>query len=164
MLYTSNEANKLLRQYKEDLDSLFLKESRSCKYVASIDEDPKNNKPYYDLETTHLTILAMQKDIRTIKHAINVFNTTTPVGNTGMTIDEVLVALPQWNYRLRALKNMINVLPKTRLSSSKFIEYEYANYDIEEAKVEYNALLARVMDTQKALDSVNNTIKFEIDI
>ena len=166
MLYTSNEANKLLKQYKEELNQEYLKERQSCKYTLSVDESAEGNVPEYDFEKTKLRIESLQKTIRKIKHAINVFNTTTNVEGFDMTVDEILVALPMWNCRLLAVKEMAGILPKTRktISLSKFVEYEYANYDIEEAKAAYDTLQCLISYAQTALDTLNNTKKFEIDI
>ena len=162
-MYTSNEANKLLKQYKEELSRETSNECQSCTYVLSIDEDERGNIPEYDFTTTNDRIYTLNDKIRKIKHAINVFNTTTEVDGFDMTIDELLVALPMWNSRLSTLKTMANRLPKRRNSSIKFIEYEYVNYDIDEVKKSYEVLADIIRKAQTALDTINNTKKFEID-
>lgn len=163
MMYTSNEANKLLKQYKEELSRETFNEGQSCTYVLSIDEDERGNTPEYDFATTNDRVYALNGKIRKIKHAINVFNTTTEVDGFDMTIDELLVALPMWNSRLSTLKTMGNRLPKRRISSSKFIEYEYVNYDTNEVKKSCDVLADIIRRAQTALDTINNTKKFEID-
>ena len=104
--------------------------------------------------------------IRKVKHAINVFNTTTEVEGTGMTIDEVLVYLSQLTAARSRYDQMRARLPKERINNfgrgSQIIEYTYANYDVEKAAEDYSRISDEQAKLQTALDVTNNTKTMEI--
>ena len=107
--------------------------------------------------------------IRKVKHAINVFNTTTIIPDFNITIDEMLVYLPQLNAECAILSKMRDAMPKVRVSSGysgggNIIDYKYANYDIEEVGSYYTKILETLAKAQTALDLVNSTVEFDIDI
>ena len=106
-----------------------------------------------------------------MKHALNVFNATTTVD--GMTIDEILVYLPQLRDRKTRLSYMVGRMPKQRARSSvlsrysgqtPIIDYEYANYDIQKAEADYRAVSEEIARLQTKLDAVNSTKTFELEI
>ncbi|MGN0575889.1 MAG: hypothetical protein ACI4J2_07645, partial [Ruminococcus sp.] len=111
----------------------------------------------------------VEKKIRKVKHALNVFNTVTLVPNFDITIDEMLVYLPQLSRQCETLSKMREAMPKVRVStgyssSSPIIDYRYANYDIEEVSRCYAEVSDTLAKAQTSLDLVNNTVEFEIDI
>ena len=62
---------------------------------------------------------------------------------------------------------MMNVLPKERDTSrvnGNIIDYVYANYDIKEAAMDFDAVSVELSNVQTALDVMNNSVKFDIDI
>ncbi len=86
-----------------------------------------------------------------------------------MTIDEMLVFLPQLNKQCSLLSGMRDAMPKVRVSSgysgnSAILDYQYTNYDIEEANKRYIELSDILAKAQTALDLINSTVEFEIDI
>ena len=169
--YTSAEASKLLRKLNEDRSALLTMESRSKSYVASTNEDAAAIAPEYDYAETAKALDALDEKIRRVRHAINVFNTTHRIERfyryEAMTIDEVLIALPQMTERKEKLARMKDRLPRTRLRvapGSSVIEYEYANYDIEAVKKDYEDVSAALATLQLALDKVNTTETMEIDV
>ena len=169
MKYTSAEAAKLLRKLNEDHSSLLGMESRSQSFLASVGEDVESVRPEYSFSDTQAELLAIEDKIRKLKHAINVFNTTTTVPGFDMTIDQILILIPQLTGQKNRLNSMKNVLPKVREkagygSSSSIIDYRYANYSIPDVEKEYdriNDLLARA---QTALDLINSSATLEIDL
>ena len=50
------------------------------------------------------------------------------------------------------------------MKSSNLIEYTYANYDIEQAEADYQSTSDELARVQNALDLINSTVQFEIDI
>ena len=92
---TSSEASKLLRKINEEKNIALDNEHQSCIFNASIQEDIESVRPEYSYEETQQFIENCDRKIRILKHAINCFNTTQTVGDTGMTIDQVLVYIPQ---------------------------------------------------------------------
>ena len=169
MKYTSSEANKLLKKLNSDYQNILFTESQSKTFLAATGEDPESVKPAYDFAKTQEEIKAITKKIRTVKHAINQFNTTTVVDGFDMTIDEMLVYLPQMTERVNVLNEMRGMIPKTRERSygsgtNATIDYKYANYDIEDAEKAYQECYDLISKAQSALDLVNNTASIEIDI
>ena len=169
MKYTSAEANKLLKQLMQDYYAAINIERQSSTFLAATGEDPDSVKPEYDYIKTQETLKELSSKIRKIKHAINAFNTATAVPGFDMTIDEMLVYLPQLNERVDTLNGMSNTLPKVRertygQGTNATIDYRYANYDISAAKKEYEELRALLSKAQTALDLLNNSETFEIEL
>ncbi|MBQ7155060.1 MAG: hypothetical protein IJR85_05855 [Synergistaceae bacterium] len=166
MLYTSAEAAKLLRRLNDEKLSLEMNEGQSSTFKAAISEDIEQARPSYDYSATQAAIDEIDTRIRTVKHAISTFNLTHEVPGFGMTIDQMLVYIPQLTRKRSKLSRMKDVLPKAReiIRVAGIIEYSYANYDVEAAKRDYEAVSDELARAQTALDVLNNSVKFEIDI
>lgn len=169
MRVTSAQAAKLLRQLNDELRALQLKEANSSSFVAAIQEDVESVRPAYNFKEMRDAQAEVECKIRKVKHAINVFNTTTIIPDFDITIDEMLVYLPQLNRQCEVLSKMRDAMPKVRVSSGyssggNIIDYRYANYDIEEVGRHYAELSATLAKAQTVLDLVNSTVEFEIDI
>ena len=168
MRVTSSQAAKLLRQLTDELSALQLKEANSCSFVAAIQEDVESVRPAYNFKEMRDAQAEVECKIRKVKHAINVFNTTTIIPDFNITIDEMLVYLPQLNRQCEVLSKMRDAMPKVRVSSGyssgNIIDYKYANYDIEEVGRYYAELSDTLAKAQTVLDLVNSTVEFEIDI
>ena len=165
MKYTSAEAAKLLRGLNEELEAVRDAEISSREFVAAISEDLESVRPKYDFKETQKEVDRLQKEIRKVKHAINVFNTTTVLPGFKMTIDEALVYIPQLSAQKRKLAGMRSCMAKTReynRMGGSIIEYRYANYDIEAADAEFKRVSDLLAKAQTALDVVNNSVKFDI--
>ena len=145
-------------------------EDRSCSFNAAVGEDVESVRPKYDYGATQKAVSELEARIRRLKHAINLFNVQQIVPGFDMTIDQLLVYIPQLSRRRARLDSMRSVLPKARAevgfrsSGSSIIDYTYANYDIERAEQDYNEVSDLLSRAQTALDTVNNTVIFEIDI
>ena len=166
MLYTSAEAAKLLRRLNDDKTSLESQEAQSSTFRAAITEDLDNARPPYNYSQTQSDIDSLEAKIRTVKHAINSFNLSQEVPGFGMTIDQLLVYIPQLTRKKAKLANMAAWLPKTReiIRVAGIIEYSYTNYDVEAAKRDYERVSDELARAQTALDVLNNSIKFEINV
>ncbi len=169
MNYTSAEAAKLLRRLKEEYDALLELESQSFAFVAAVSEDIESVRPAYDFAAVQAKLGELEEKIRRVKHALNVFNSTHEVPGFGMTIDQMLVYIPQLNQRRVKLRDMAGALPKSRVkgrsaANSAVIEYNYANYSVEEAKAAADAASEELARAQTALDKVNSTETREIDL
>lgn len=169
MRVTSAQAAKLLRQLNDELRALQLKEANSSSFVAAIQEDVESVRPAYNFKEMRDAQAEVECKIRKVKHAINVFNTTTIIPDFDITIDEMLVYLPQLNRQCEVLSKMRDAMPKVRVNSGytsggNIIDYRYANYDIEEVGRYYTELSDTLAKAQTALDLVNSTVEFEIDI
>lgn len=169
-MMTSAYANKVLRKLSEDKEYWRKKESEGCTYVAAVDEEPVI--PDYDYATVAGEIAAIDDKILKIKHAINVNNAMNhiSVGESEMTIDEILVKMAQLNKRKAVLDAMRKQAPKTRINSGMYAarkaspEYEYINYDLDLVKGEYERIDGEIAAMQIALDRYNQTFEFEVQI
>lgn len=169
MKVTSAQANKLLKKVTEEYEALKLRETQSKDFLASINENPDSIRPKYDFLATQNAIEEYEAKIRKIKHAINVFNTTTLVDGFDVTVDEMLILIPQLTKQKAKLSEMKARLPKMREKQAGYmrnavIDYRYINYDLDEVERKYAEISERLSAAQLALDSVNSTFEFELDI
>jgi len=169
MKLTSAEAAKVLRRLNDDLTDLLDREALSEQFVAAISENPDEVRPEYDFAKTRAQERELSEKIRRLKHAINVFNSTTVIPGWDITIDEMLIVIPQLTRRRERLARMKARLPKERVeagmrSASNIIDYRYANYDIAAAQAAWEEAADSLAKAQTALDLVNSTVTFEVDI
>ena len=168
---TSAEAAKLLKKLEEERNTLLTSEMMTSSFVAAVEEDVEKVRPEYDFAATQKALLETEEKIRKLKHALNLFNSKQTVDGFDMTIDQMLVYLPQLSNHKKRLAKMAAALPMTRVRSSgymsnnsRFIEYQYANYDIKQVTEEYEKADELLSRAQTALDKVNSTVTFEIDL
>ena len=166
MKMTSAQVNKLIRQLSDELKAIEARETNTRSFVAATSENIESVRPEYDYAATQTAIIELENKIRKAKHALNVFNAATVIPEFDMTIDMMLVYLPQLTHRRNRLARMKDVLPKVRENKydASFIDYRYANYDIDKANEDYLAADAELTRAQIALDLVNSTVEFELDI
>ena len=155
MNYTSAQANKLLKKLNDEYTALLDKETRSRDFRAAMGEDVESVRPVYDYAETQIRLAELEAKIRKLKHAINVFNATQTVDGFDMTIDELLVYIPQLTKR----KNKRVEEQYGRQSS--IIDYTYANYDIAAVEADYEKAADELSRAQLALDAVNQRETFE---
>ena len=166
MKLTSAEANKMIRALRDQHRLLLLQEENVVSFIAATTENVEEVRPSYSYEETAAKFDEIERKIRKIKHALNVFNATTVVDGFDMTIDEMLVFLPQTSDRLRKLEDMLAKPEKARAMNTgrtSIIEYEYLNYDLQKVQKDYDALLDLKNRALTALDVVNNTVPFEAE-
>lgn len=167
MKVTSAQANKLLNKLKDDLTYITVKETQSRVFNAAVGEDIEGVRPEYNYVDTQAAIDALDTKIHKVKHAINIFNSTTVLPEQGITIDEALVLIPQLSKKRSKLSDMKSRLPRTRVNnfrSSNVIDYEIVNYDISAVEKDYDAVVEQLSALQTALDLVNGTVTFELGI
>ncbi len=168
MKVTSAQAAKIMRKYDDEMRGILEIEGQSNSFVASVGEDIESVRPVYDYAGTQAKLVELEDKIRVIKHTLNVFNSTYVVAGLGITIDQILVLMPQLSRRRDKLREMKSVLPKARVehmrNTSNIIDYRYANYDIAAVEKDYDEISDRLAKLQTALDTVNNTVEFDLDI
>ncbi len=167
MKLTSAEANKLLRKLHEEHNALTGKEDLARTFTAATVENPEDARPEYDYGQMQAQIAEVETQIRTLKHALNLFNVSQELPGVGMTIDQALVYIPQLTQRRRKLSAMRAIPAKMRndhYNGSNLIEYTYANYDLEQANADYLAATDELAKVQNALDLVNSTVQFEVEL
>ncbi len=169
MKYTSAQAAKLLSKLQQDYDGLLSKEQQSKSFLASVGEDVESVRPDYEYVSFQKELSDLETKIRKIKHEINRFNISTEIPGFGMTVDEMLVYIPQLTKKKAKLREMAGVLPKTRDDSftghmGSIIDYRYANYDIDTVSEDLSRVTEELSKAQLALDEVNHSGTIEIDI
>ena len=167
MKYTSAQANKLLKKLNDEYSALLDKEQRSRDFRAAMGEDIESVRPAYDYAKTQARLEELEGAIRRLKHAINRFNTTQVVDGFGITIDEMLVYIPQLTRRKNKLLEMKSRLPKERIEEqygrqSNIIDYRYANYDIAAVEADYDKTVDELSRAQLALDAINGRETFNL--
>ena len=85
----------MLRKLNDNYQALIDKEELSREFHAAVGEDVESVRPAYDYSAVQAQLDTIQAQVRRIKHAINVFNTTHIVPGYDMTVDERLVHIPQ---------------------------------------------------------------------
>ena len=168
MLYTSAEAATALKKLNDELTALLEKEERTYVFNAALGEDVDSVRPAYDYAGTQAQAEQLEQQIRTLKHALNQFNVTHVVPGFGMTIDEMLVYIPQLTKKKAKLAAMRARLPKARVDvmfgrQSNVIDYKYANYDIAQVDADYMQVTDRLAEAQLALDRVNSSETFSVE-
>ena len=169
MLYTSAEAAKLVRKLNEEQNVLKQKENKSSLFVAAIEEDVESVRPDYDYEEVQKLLADLEMKVRKVKHAINTFNLTTQVPGFDMTVDQMLVYIPQLSEKKSKLTRMAATLSKERVSASGYgaktiVEYRYTNYDIKKAEADLAEVTDELARAQTALDVINNSATMEIEL
>lgn len=169
MKVNSQLANKMLKKIVEEYEALKLNESQSKDFLATMNENPDSIRPKYDFTKTQEELYAYEEKIRKIKHTLNRFNVNTIIPEFNITIDEMLILIPQLTKQKSKLGAMKDRLPKMRervvgYASSGVIDYRYINYDTCAVQKEYTEVSEKLTKAQLALDKVNTTIEFELDI
>lgn len=168
MNYTSAQAAKLLKKLNDEYYALLDKEQNSREFNAALGEDVDSVRPDYDYSETQAKLDLLQQQIRSLKHALNLFNVTHVVPGFDMTVDEMLVFIPQLTKKKAKLAEMRAKLPKARVEAmfsrpSNIIDYKYVNYDIAQVEADYRKATDLLAEAQLALDSINSSETFSVE-
>lgn len=137
-----------------------------CKTTVSItDEDLQNgiterlNEVIADPERIEIPESAYEE-------SQEVKRMSAEIDGFGITIDEMLVYIPQLTKRKSKLLEMKSRLPKERVEEqygrqSNIIDYTYTNYDLAAVEADYEKTSDELSRAQLALDTVNQRDSFE---
>ena len=169
MKYTSAQANKLLKKLNDTYHALLQEEEQSSTFLAAMGEDPETLRPDYVYADTQDSLWETERQILTVKHAINVFNATHTLEGFDLTIDQALVYIPMLSGRVKKLAEMKARLPKAREKQDRYsgvniLDYRHINYDRAAAAADYEKAFDELCRLQTALDTANNTETLEISL
>lgn len=171
MQITSATAGKMIKSLEEEKEFILEREKLTSTYILSVGE--KGEPPSYDYMQTQQAITVLDTKIAKLRCALHDFNSKTVLPNIGVSIDEALIQLAQLNNKAKRLDTMRKRLPKQRMSPLSFRryegvpstpQYEYANYDIEKAEVDYQETSSRIKAIQLDIDLANQTYLFEVNL
>ena len=150
---------------REELTDLERHEKETSSFTCTVGEDREKFRPSYDYEGTQRRYKEIPQEIRKLRHAMNVFNTSTMVPGFDMTVDQMLVYLPQ----LRELKKKLGEMKKAPISGRSCSsyggvkEYTYSNYSVEKVAEDYKLISDEYAKAHTALDYLNATGEIEVD-
>ena len=110
---------------------------------------------------------ALNQKIAVLRHAVNVFNTTTVLEGFGFTIDEALVRMAMLTKKKQRLAQMKQVPSLVRTSpgyGSNTPEMTCRNYDAEQVEQEYRRVSDQLTALQLTLDRANLLLEFEVEL
>lgn len=166
MIFTSAEAAKMLKKVNEQIISIESKERRINQFEVGTNENIEDVRPKYDYVETSKQINELEEKARKLKHAINLFNISTKVDGFDMTVDQMLVYIPQLTKKKSKLSGMADCLEKERIgyNGDGVVEYRYVNYDLDKVKKDLEEIGDTLAKAQTALDVANNSVTFEVDM
>lgn len=160
---TSAIASKKLKVLQDALQLALLKEKLVHSYVQLVGHTTE--VPEYNFQNTQQEIEQLQDSIVSLKHKINVFNTSTQVsfdtcaGERTMFIDEALVHMSMLSKQISKLSDMAGTLPKqVVISYGEQAQERIANYHIPDAETALKQTKFELSNLQLALDTANITL------
>lgn len=165
---TSDGASKLLKRLQEEYNTLVQLEQRDSivtmlqsEYQAA--KDSGKDIKDYDFAGKQSEMAVLRDRIVKLKHAINMFNTTTELPRLHMTIDQALVYMSFLSNRKKALKDLW-IAPEVARSRSGYMressDVEVKKFSSEEVKAAYESVCRELSQVQQALNIANTTIPF----
>ena len=163
MKFNCDSANKLVKSLMADLETIEGLEKKNRTYSYKPGEQPEI--PEYSMTETSAKIDEINDKIYKIKHAVNMFNTTTKVEGFEFTMDEALVRLKVLNKRRTVLNEMRSMSETSREASYRTeAEITRPNFVVAEAEAEYQKVNKELIALQQGINITNLTKTFEIDV
>lgn len=161
--YTSAALNKKIKALEDEKKYLLSLEEKSATYIE-VEGDAEI--PAYDFTETAIKIKDIENQLIEYKHALNIFNISTKLPESYLTIDQALVKMAMLNRTKDKLDRMRKRVAKERridpYRGSNLVEYTCVNYDIDEVKAEYDAVAEEIISLQMGIDFCNQTMKIEL--
>lgn len=159
MQFTGSGATKHLKYLEGEKVSILSKEHNNS--VITVLDGKETVVDDYNFTSTREKIEDIDTEIMTLKHALNVFNTTVQI-KCGLTIDAALVKLAQLNKELAIVSEMKD-RPREKVESSYASQVmKKINYDVEEVSIYHRELVKQIHELQMQIDVVNLTNTFEV--
>ena len=152
------EAMKKVKSLEDDI--LTLRYNENMNSTVSYKEGETKTEVNYDYKATRKSIEKLNAEIRRIKNALSVANSTYVIDGFGITIGEALVYLAQLNREREIVSELANRNKLSRrITSNGVIEYTECTYDPEQ---DQKALYEKISKLQVAIDRANLTCMIEI--
>ena len=161
MKVCNSEAMKKVKALEEELNKLRFNEAQNS--MISYKEGEKKIKVDYDYSKTRKEIEKINAEIRKIKNALAVANSTFKIDEFSITIGEALVYLAQLNSEYNNLSQLAsrNKISR-RITQNGVLEYTECTYDTDEAKKDQKEVFAKIGKLQVAIDRANLNCFIEI--
>ena len=155
------EAMKMIKSFEEDLERIKINEELNA--VSSYKEGEDKILPNYDYAKTRQEKEKINAEIRKIKHALSVANSTYKINYFDITIGEALVYLAQLNKEYSDLENLEKKQKITRhITPNGVLEYIECNYDPEQVKKDRKEIYTKICRLQVAIDRANLDCEIEL--
>lgn len=169
MKLTSAMASKIIKSLNEENQTLIRKRSHESTTSYVQDETPMASD--YDFNSLHEQIVANNKKIAKIRHAVNLFNTVTVLegfedyDGSGLTIDKALIIMPMLSSTKSAYAEMKDAKDISRRVDYKGnVEFTKLNYLTCDVALAYQKVSELLTAIQLSLDKANLTVEFEVDL
>ena len=158
-----SEVIKYIKELESKKHVLLRQESNDCTYTYQ--DETSKIVPNYSYKKTRAAVDALDTQIRKLRHALAVANTTVMVAEFGVTLGEALVMLAQYQNKCELLSDMSSRQQISQRSSySGIMEITCCNYDVERALKDYEELRLVIGRLQVAIDRANLTSYVDVEI
>ena len=161
MVFTGASALKHIK-FLEEQKTMILAKERNNSTTVEVDGKVREVESY-DFYETREKVRQIDEEISKIKHALNIYNTTTEV-EKGITIDRALVELAQMSKELEIVKEMKGRAKEAVEERYSNMYIRRVNYDLKEVEDYYQVIVKEIHQFQMAIDTTNLTKTFEVDI
>ncbi len=154
MKVCNTEAMKKIKQLDEEIRLLEMDEEKNC--IVQFKEGEEKKMSNYNYTKTRKAIEKANTEIRKIKYALSVANSTYKIDEFDITIGEALVYLAQLNNEYGRLSTLAsrNKISR-RITTNGVLEYTECLYDPEQVKKEQREIFAKITKLQVAIDRAN---------
>ena len=159
--YTSDSANKIIKNLQAEVDRILDIEKRYRTYSHGPDETPIVPTEY-DFGETRNEVAKLRAEIGKLRHAVNVFNATAILPDDTITIDEALFRMHHLNEDKKRLQEMLAIpeVERERLYGRE-ADIVHRNFDPRKAKAAYTDVCSELMGIQQKINMANMTMEFE---
>ncbi len=164
MKINSDTANKLIKNYKAEIEALLLRESQDATYSYAVGEEPII--PEYSFVKIQNEIHALEEKTLRLSHAVAVFNTTTVLPEYSCTLDEAIGRMSRLNEEKKRLYALLQIPEKKRERAygSADADITCRNFEQSEVRAAYDRTTKELMELQQAINIANLTQTFEVEL
>lgn len=161
MKICNSEAMKQIKMFEDELAKL--RDNEEMNNTVSYKEGEKKVEVNYDYTKTRQEVARINAEIRKIKKALAIANSTFLIDDFNITIGEALIYLAQLNREYYKLSDLVNRNKiSRRITPNGVIEYTECTYDPEQAKLDQKEIFSTINKLQVAIDRANLTCFIEI--